>query len=80
MIPVKPINIVYPENWWRRRLGLYADIPVPVLWVLVGKEGGSGQGDRQTDTHTETHINATTQPGLGAGPSENFTLDSKVHP
>ena len=30
---------------------------------------------RHTDRHTHTHINIMTQPGLGAGPSENQEED-----
>ena len=38
--------------------------------------GEGGQTHRHTnrhaDTQTHTHINTMTQPGLGAGPSENY--------
>ena len=36
----KPVIILEP--WGRRRPGLYADIPVPVLQVPAGEEGGPG--------------------------------------
>ena len=36
----KYVNILEPER--RRRTGLYADIPVPVLQVPSGEEGGPG--------------------------------------
>ena len=36
----KPVAILEPG--WRRRPGLYANIPVPVLQVPVGEERGRG--------------------------------------
>ncbi len=40
MKKIKPLIILEPG--WRRSPGLYADIPVPVLKVPTGKEGGPG--------------------------------------
>ena len=37
---LKPVFILEPGG--RRRSGLYADIPVPVLQVPAGEEGGPG--------------------------------------
>ena len=37
----KPVIILDP--WGRRRPGLCTDIPVPVLQVPAGEEGGPGQ-------------------------------------
>ena len=35
-------TVIIFETWWRKRPGLYADIPVPVLQVPAGEEGGPG--------------------------------------
>ena len=53
MIPVSPVTILQPVNNFkpviilepggRMRPGLYADIPVPVLEVPSGEEGGPGR-------------------------------------
>ena len=41
MYNLEPIIILEPGG--RRRLDLYADIPVPVLQVLAGEEGEPGR-------------------------------------
>ena len=35
-------HVIILEPWGRRRPGLYAEIPVPVLQVPDGEEGGPG--------------------------------------